>query len=198
MFENEQLTMRLTSAFTEVKRTLDIEGRYLAVNTTQKLARLLGGMALAAVVIFVGGIVLLFASFALAYWLADVMGSTLMGFGIIAVVLAILCILVYVQRSSWIYEPILVFVANIFVSPELAQDTNALKAEGTNLESEREKAHVSLRSHAETLLQPARKAANKWEYASNIISTALAIYEGLRVGHSTLTAVRRVFGGKKK
>lgn len=198
MFENEQLTTRLTSIMTEVKRSFDIESRYLAVGTAQKVAQLLGGMALAAILIFVGGIVLLFASFALAYWLAELTGSTLMGFGIIALVLALLFCIIYIQRRAWVLEPILRSVANVFVAPELANDTAALCKEGEHLSELREKSHGELRRQAETLLQPAKKAATRWESATTLINTALAVYEGLRMGRSTLTAIRRVFGRGRK
>ena len=197
MFDNEQLTTRLTSLLGEVKRTVDIEGRYLAVGTAQKVARLLGGMALAAILIFVGGIVLLFASFALAYWLSDLLGSMLLGFGCIALALALLCCLVYSQRRAWILEPVLRSVASIFVAPELAADMAALRAEDQRLAQEREQCHTTLRTQADTLMQPARQAATSWERASNIVSTAMAVYEGLRMGRSTLTALRRVFGRRK-
>ena len=197
MFENEQLTTRLTSLFGEAKRALDVEGRYLAVGTAQKVARLLGGMALVAILIFVGGIVLLFASFALAYWLSDVLGSMLLGFGAIALALALLCCLIYSQRQAWILEPVLRAVAGIFVAPELAADTAALRAEDVRLAQERELCHTTLRTQTETLMQPAKQAASRWETASNVINTALAVYEGLRMGRSTLTALRRVFGRGK-
>ena len=197
MFENEQMTTRLTSLFSEAKRAFDIETRYLGVNTAQKLAQLLGGMALAAILILVGGIVMLFGSFALAYWLADITGSLLEGFAIMAASLALLCVIVYWQRRAWIQEPIIRFVANIFVAPELAQNSTTLNIEGQRLAEQREQTYSTLQAQAQGILQPARQAANRWDSASNIISSALAIYEGLRMGHSTLTAIRRVFGRKK-
>ena len=197
MFENEQLTTRLTSLFGEAKRAFDIETRYLSVNATQKLARLLGGIALAVVLIFVGGIVMLFGSFAMAYLLADVTGSPIGGFAIMAASLALVCVIIYWQRRAWIQKPIIRFVANIFVAPELAQDAAALNSEGVRLAQQRQQTRTTLQGQAQNILQPARQAANRWESASSIISSALAIYEGLRMGRSTLTAIRRVFGRKR-
>jgi hypothetical protein len=197
MFENEQMTSRLTSLFGEAKRAFDIETRYLGINTAQKLARLIGGMALAAVLILVGGTVMLFGSFALAYWLADITGSIIEGFAIMAAALALACAIVYWQRRAWILEPIIRFVANIFVAPEIAQNSVTLNIEEQRLAEQREQSYSTLHSQAQGILQPARQASSRWDSASNLISTALAIYEGLRMGHSTMTALRRVFGRKK-
>ena len=193
MFENEQLTSRLTSFFGEAKRSLELEGRYFGVSLAQRLARLLAGMAIAAVLIVVGGIVLLFGSFALAYWLSELTGSMLVGFGILALVLAAVLLLAYVRRREWFVEPIVRGVASLLVSDEMVTNTATLDAAEQRIGSERQQARGQLRQQADSLIQPAKRSANRWETASNLITNLLAIYEGLQMGRSTIMALRRLF-----
>ncbi len=197
MFENEQLTARLTSLFGEAKRALDVEWRYIGVSTTQKLSRLLAGMALVAVLLLVGSIVLLFASFALAYWVAELTDSMLLGFGMLALVLLLACVVVYLNRRAWIQEPILRAVAQLFVNEDVDQTPAGISIESQRLQDQRQQTHAALRQQADVIVQPAKRTASKWERATSLISTAIAIYEGLTVGRSTISALRRVIKGKK-
>lgn len=197
MFENEQLTARLTSLFGEAKRALDVEWRYIGVSTTQKLSRLLAGMALVAVLLLVGSIVLLFASFALAYWVAELTDSMLLGFGMLALVLLLACVVVYLNRRAWIQEPILRAVAQLFVNEDVDQTPTGISIESQRLQDQRQQTHAALRQQADVIVQPAKRTASKWERATSLISTAIAIYEGLTVGRSTISALRRVIKGKK-
>ena len=149
------------------------------------------------VVASAGSIVLLFASFALAYWVAELTDSMLLGFGMLALVLLLACVVVYLNRRAWIQEPILRAVAQLFVNEDVDQTPTGISIESQRLQDQRQQTHAALRQQADVIVQPAKRTASKWERATSLIPTAIAIYEGLTVGRSTISALRRVIKGKK-
>ena len=79
-FSNEQTTSRMSQLFEQARRYLTLQKDYLSLNSVEILTRLFSAIALAAILILVGFLVILFGSFALAYWIGGMLGSHILGF----------------------------------------------------------------------------------------------------------------------
>ena len=166
-FTNEQTTARMTDLFEQARRYLRLQKDYLSLHGVEVLTRLFSAIALAAILILVGFLVVLFGSFALAYWLGELLGSHILGFTIIAGVLLLCTLLVYANRKAWIVLPTTRFMVSL-LTPQITIPTQ----EGITLEKER--VHDQL--------------------ATNLLQNGLTVYRALQLGLSAVAAARTVFG----
>ena len=107
-------TRSFQALFTEVRHYLELQKKYLAMETAEKVTILLSTVAIAAVCLVLGSIVLLFASVALAYWLGNIIGCNALGFLSVSVAILFLMLLFYSNREKWIIIPLARFVIGIF------------------------------------------------------------------------------------
>lgn len=128
-FENDQLTARLRSILDEGKRYFYLEKRYLGLQLVEALTTLLAAIALWAIIILIGACALLFGGIALSVWLGSLLGSTLLGFLIVAVAQVLLVALVYTQRKKWLVEPTARFLIKIFLQEVTSQADDKAKEE---------------------------------------------------------------------
>ena len=202
MFFSEQNTDQMHQLLEEGKEYLSLQKRYWGLQTAEMLTKLLTAIAVWAIIILGGTIVLLFTSFALAFWIGKLLDSSIAGFAIMAGVTALLIVIVYANRKTWIMAAIARFVVNL-TAPPAANETYAQSAELTSAERMKTGTELTLRrtqirQSAQALLEPTAKAKNKWESASNLLHNGMAIYKGLQLGVSVIAAIRVMLGGKKR
>ncbi len=195
---NEQTTTRMTNLFEQGRRYLQLQKDYLSLHGVEVLTRLFSAIALAAILILVGFLVVLFGSFALAYWLGELLGSHILGFTIIAGVLLLFTLLVYANRKAWIILPTTRFMVSL-LTPQLTISTQ----EGITLEKERVQEQLTtnqgeIKETTSALLSPIPEARTRWETISNLLQNGLTLYRGLQLGLSALAAARTVFGLGKR
>jgi hypothetical protein len=99
----------------EVKHYLNLQKKYLAIDAAEKTTVILSAVTIAAICILLGGIVLFFITFALAYWLGDMFISLPLGFLTMAVIVALLLVLFYWKRNAWVIQPLARMTAKLFV-----------------------------------------------------------------------------------
>ena len=174
--------------FEEARQWWGLQKQFVSLSATEVLTRLFSTIALWTILILVGSMVLLFASFALAYWLGDLLGSTMLGFGIIAAGLLLLVTLVWANRRAWIVVPTTRFMVSLFVS-SLKVPTQ----EGIAMENQ-----TALRDTAGSMLAPAAEARNGWESATNLLQNGMTIFRGVQIGLGAVAAFRRVFGRSRR
>lgn len=114
MFFTDKYTDSFRQLFAEAKRYIGLQKRYLALETAEKLTILLSAVAIAVVCVILGSIFLLFASFALAYWIGQLINSLALGFLIIAIAILLMLVLFYNKRKKWIILPLAEFMASLF------------------------------------------------------------------------------------
>lgn len=198
-FANEQTTSRMTKLFEQAQRYVSLQKDYLSLNSAEILTRLFSGIALAAILILVGFMVVLFGSFALAYWIGELLGSHILGFAIIAAVLLLAALLVYVNRKAWIVIPTTHFMVGLLASKLTHPSEEAIAVEKQHLRHQLDDNQGELKETANTLLAPLPEARNRWESASNLFQNGMTIFRSLQIGIAAIEAARRVFGlGKKK
>jgi len=102
----------------EVKSYLELQKQYLKLDTAEKLTVLLSAVATATVCLVLGAMSLFFLLFALAAWIGQLAGSTVVGFLIMGAVLLLLMLVCYVQRKQWIIQPLARLIVGLFINEE--------------------------------------------------------------------------------
>lgn len=201
LFGKGQTTEQMTNLFSEARNYLDLQRRNLSLETTEVLTRLLTGIALWGIIILVGAIILLFASFALAYLLGNWLGNEVWGFAIIAGVLLIITLLIYVNRTAWIAIPVGKFMISLFASKLQGQSREAVALEKAHVQDKLDESQAQMRNTANALFTPEPESKNRWERASRLVSNGVDIYRAVQYGLSAIAAISTVFGlglGRKR
>lgn len=197
-FENGQTTEQMSRLFTEAKQYWTLQKQHLSLQTTEVLTRLLSAIALWAIVILIGSLVLLFASFAIAFWLGGLLGNTVWGFVIIAAVLLVVTLLVYANRTAWIIVPVTRFMVSLFVSSLTSHTREGVAMEKVRVQEKLDESQLQMRETASTLLSPLPEAKNRWDRATGLFQNGMSIYRGLQLGISAIAAFRAIFGRGKR
>jgi hypothetical protein len=98
-----------------LKHYLGLQTEYVKLDVIDKVVRLLTAAALAIVFFFIIIAVLMYLSFAIAFWLAAYVG-TAWGFFIVSVFHLVLFLLVIYFRKPWIQKPLVHFLAELLLS----------------------------------------------------------------------------------
>lgn len=196
---NEQTTSQFTHLIEQVRDYLTHQKDLLSLNTVQVLTRLFSMLLLWTVLLLVGSLVILFASFALAYWLGNLLGNNVLGFVIIAGVLLLSACIFYLNRRTWVFTPIMGFMVSLLASYLTPPTEEAVVLEKERLTQKIEEEQHEIKETTNTLMNPVHTARNRWESAANLLQNGWNIYRGLQLGLSAVAAIRRVFGlGRKR
>lgn len=191
---NEQTTDRMTKLFEQGRRYYALQKDYLSLHGAEVLSRLFSAIALTAIFILVGFMVILFGSFALAYWIGDLLGSHILGFVIIAGVLLVGTLLVYANRKSWIVLPTTRFMVNLLTPKMVYPTQEGIAVEKEHLHKQLDENTSEIKETANAIFAPMPEARNRWESASNLFQNGMTIFRGLQIGLSAIAAARGVFG----
>lgn len=198
-FNSEQTTTLMGQLFEEARQYFRLQKEYLSLHGTEIMSRLFSTIALWVILILVGFMVLLFGSFALAYWIGDLLGSSVLGFAIIAAVLFLGAMLVYVNRVSWIVAPTTRFMVSLFVSNLIVPSQEAIAIEKEHVRQNLEDSQQDLKTTASSILAPLPQPQNKWESFNNLFQHGLTLFRGVQIGMSAIAAARTLFKiGKSK
>ena len=102
----------------EAKRYLSLQKEYALMDTADKLTVILSTVAIAAVCIILGAMILFFLTFALAYWIGNITGNLSIGFISIAAFLLFMLFIVYQKRNAWFIQPLARMMVRLFVNKE--------------------------------------------------------------------------------
>ena len=196
---NEQTTSRMSQLLEQARQYFTLQKNYLSLHGVEILTRLFSAIALAAILILVGFLVILFGSFALAYWIGELLDSQILGFVIIAGVLLLIAMLIWANRMAWIVMPTVRFMIGLLAT-EVAQPTlEGVVAEKKRLEEQLTDSQSEMKDNAHQLLAPEPEARDRWDYAINLFHNGLTIFRGVQLGLSFIEATRRIFGlGRKR
>ena len=97
-----------------IKHYLGLQKEYLKLDIIDKIVRLLTFAALVVVFSLLLVAVLMYLSFAIAFWLASYMGTAL-AFLVVGGIHLLLIIIVFIYRKKWIEKPLVRFLANLLL-----------------------------------------------------------------------------------
>lgn len=115
MFGVEKGIENLQQLFAESKKYLELQTEYAKLELTEKLTILLSTLILVLLLIILSMVTLFYFSFALAYVLAPYIGGLMNSFALITIFMLIIMAGVYYFRQKLIVEPMVKFLANLFL-----------------------------------------------------------------------------------
>jgi hypothetical protein len=98
-----------------LKHYLGLQTEYLKLDVIDKVVRLFTAFALAVVFFMIIIAVLLYLSFAFAFWLASFTGTAL-AFLIVGGIHFLLFVIYFCMRKKWIEKPLVHFLASLLLS----------------------------------------------------------------------------------
>lgn len=105
MEKDNSLSAQLMRFFDEIKMYLDLKVGYLKLNVADYLIRFFSGLVLWLVIFWILFFVLVFGSFAFAYWFGEMTGKWSLGFLIIAGFYILLAVFIFAFRNAIILRP---------------------------------------------------------------------------------------------
>ena len=115
MFANDKSIDNLESLFKEVRKYIELQGQYVKLDLVEKLTILLSTLILILIIIILS----MMASFLFFLHACLCFGSScsslIGGYAIIGGVVLLLAILIYRMRKQWIFQPMVHFLARLFL-----------------------------------------------------------------------------------
>lgn len=124
MFSSSRNIESIGKLFLEFKKYIELQKEYVKLDAAEKLTVMLSAIITVAVLLILGSITLLFLTFALAYFLGDVLGSLPIGFGIIAILVLILMGIFYAKRNRFVIQPLARFITQLLLTKEKEDERN--------------------------------------------------------------------------
>lgn len=191
MFGFADTKRQMQNLLTESRSYVGLQKKALLVETRDKLSAILSKLAIAVVCLVLGGMVLLFFSFFLAYILGHLLGSTAWGFACVTAIVLVLLFVFWHFRTQWVIIPITNMMFNLFTVDETPLDSEQVN-------EELRQSRTRMASGFSQMMHTTQKPANQVELMSNWMSRGFAAYEGLRIGLSVIRAIGNIFGRKRR
>lgn len=177
----------------ESRQYVGLQKRCMQKELSNRLTTLLSAIAIAAVLILLGSIVLLLLCFTLAYFIGQVLESTALGFVCMTGAALLTLLVVYFNRGRWISRPLARLVSSTLESEDDKEHTNV-----EELHEQIKTSQKNMQTHLSYLTEPAKRPATRAEQVSGWINRGLALYEGLRIGLSAATVIAGLLGTRKR
>lgn len=118
MFSNSKNIESIGKLLLEFKKYLELQKEFVKLDATEKMTVILSAIMIVTVLLLLGSIVLLFLTFALAYYLGDVLGSLSLGFGLISAFILLLTVIFYLNRNRMVIQPMARFMTKLILTKE--------------------------------------------------------------------------------
>ena len=118
MFSNSKNIESIGKLLLEFKKYLELQKEFVKLDATEKMTVILSAILIVTVLLLLGSIVLLFLTFALAYYLGDVLGSLSLGFGLISAFILLLTVIFYLNRNRMVIQPMPRFMTKLILTKE--------------------------------------------------------------------------------
>ena len=115
MFEEDKKIDNLESLYKEVKQYVELQGKYIQLDTTEKLTILMSRLFLVLTLFTLGMMALLFCSFMLAYALNNYLDNMVQSFAIVTGIFILLMLLVLLMRKRLFTQPIVNFLGKLLL-----------------------------------------------------------------------------------
>ena len=191
MFGFSDTQKQMQNLLLETRSFVELQKKVLLAETRDKLTYILSRLAIAVVCLVLGGMMLLFFSFFLAYIIGQAIGNIAVGFACVTLLVCLLLIIFWHWRTTWIIIPLTRLLSKVFTVNE-----QPIEAETAMQDLQQSRTRMS--NTFNSLIHGSQEPANRVEAVSNWVSRGFALYEGLRIGLSVVRAFTGVFGGRKR
>lgn len=118
MFSSSKNIESMQKLFLEFKKYFELQKEYVKLDTAEKLTVILSATVSITIMLILSAMVLFFLSFAIAWYLSDMLDSMPLGFGIIAVFCLLLCVIFYYNREKWVFQPTARLMVKLFIKKD--------------------------------------------------------------------------------
>jgi phosphoglycerol transferase MdoB-like AlkP superfamily enzyme len=115
MFSSDKNIETIQKLFEEMYHYIKLQKEYLCLDATEKMATILSALALGAVLLLIGIIVIFSICITVALCIGKLIGSMPLAFAIVTGLLVLLLLLIYALRRRLIIIPITRFIAHVFL-----------------------------------------------------------------------------------
>ncbi len=115
MFSNDKNVETIGQLVEVLKHYIGLQSEYLKLDVVDKVVRLLTAITMTVVLLGLFVMAIIYLSFAAAYALAGLIGSTALAFCIIAGIYLFILILFVIFRHKWIERPLVKFLASLLM-----------------------------------------------------------------------------------
>ena len=116
IFSSDKTIDHLQSLINEVKKYIGLQKEYVKLDIVQKLTILISTLVLISVLLILGGMVLFYLLFTLAYLLEPHVGGLEVSYALISGIILLMIAGIYLFRRQMIIEPLTRFIANLFLN----------------------------------------------------------------------------------
>lgn len=116
MISSDQNIENIASFVEEAKEWLCLRGRYTKLDIIDKMVRILTAVFVAAIIAVVLLLALIYLSFAVAYYIDEVIGYMPISFLMVSIFYLLFLLLIVKMRHSWIERPLVRFLVSILIS----------------------------------------------------------------------------------
>ena len=124
MFANDKSIDNLQDLFKEFRKYLELQGQYLRLEAIEKLTILLSTLILIFILVTVGVMALFYFSFMLVYTIDSFVNNIIASYAIIGGCILILGIAIYIFRQKIIFQPMVNFLARLFLEDKDKESNN--------------------------------------------------------------------------
>lgn len=114
MFSSSKHIESIQQLLLELKNYYKLQKKFVYLDTAEKLTVLLSAIAISIVMVVLVALVLMYATFALAFFIGNQLDSLPMGFVLVAAGLLLILFLFYWNRKRLIVQPLARFIARLF------------------------------------------------------------------------------------
>lgn len=125
MFATDKSISTLRQLLQEFKKYLEMQKEYTRLEVTEKLSVLLSMLIVILLAVILGMMALFYFSFTLAYLMAPAVGGMTVSFCLLAIFYILLALALIALRKRLIVDPMVRFIASLFLKPTDKNDTPA-------------------------------------------------------------------------
>ena len=118
MFSDDSSIENFKQLFLEFRKYIELQKEFTKLEIVEKLTKLFSTLIMIVILIGLGLMALFYMLFALAYLLAPCVGGLPASFGIIVLILVVICAIIALFRKELIIKPIVNFLANLFLNSQ--------------------------------------------------------------------------------
>lgn len=115
MFANDKSIDTLEDLFKEARKYLSLQGEYIKLDLVQKLTVLVSSLMLVLVLAILGAMALYYFSFMLVYAIEKMVGSLILSYALVGIILLLIAATIYCFRKRLIFRPMVNFLARLFL-----------------------------------------------------------------------------------
>lgn len=118
MFSSDQNIDNLQQLYTDIKKYLILQKDYTKLEIVEKMTILISTFTMILILVVLGMIALFYLMFALAYFIAPLVGGLSFSFIIITGIILLLMAIAFFFRKKLFINPMVNFLANLFLNDD--------------------------------------------------------------------------------